>query len=78
VSPFQIVNQLVIFTKLGTNLMPLWATAVTFGQDRTAVGVFNTMFVQLQDQKSVSSARMARRTMDFDLGCTQDPLLPFG
>ena len=45
VSPLEIVNQLVSFTKLGTNLMTLWATAATFGQYGTAVGVFNTMFV---------------------------------
>jgi len=45
VSPFQIVNQLVSFTKLGTNFMPLWATAATFGLYRTAVGVFSTVSV---------------------------------
>jgi hypothetical protein len=49
VSPFQIVNQLVSFIKLGTNLMPLLATAATFGQDRTAVGIFSTMVVTVAD-----------------------------
>jgi len=41
----KIVNHLVRFKKLGTNLMPLWATAATFGHYRTAAGVFSTLFV---------------------------------